>query len=265
MKPDCLNDELPKDFCFCTLALGKKYRLLTQQLARDLSENFPGGFLVVYTDKTEDFINYTNVLAYKHQQKGILTCFNDKRFVIAKALSHFEAAIFIDADTRIISRVAAHFNWMPGITTGHCEKLLEHVRTYSVERLEALRRVASKLNLDLENVNYVGESLFVIARDQGKEIEFFQQWDRIARYVELKGIHAGEGNVIGLAAAKVGWSIHSDNHAWQAIKQVTKHLDASQFTSKQTFWEQWQMRIGYHYRLNQARLMALKDFDFFYK
>jgi hypothetical protein len=39
-----------KSFCFCTLALGKKYRLLAQQLAKDLEENSPGTSIVIYTD-----------------------------------------------------------------------------------------------------------------------------------------------------------------------------------------------------------------------
>ncbi len=256
--------QVQKDFCFCTLALGKKYRLFTQQLAKDLKMHAPGVFLVVYTDETQDFTDELNVLAYKHQQQGILTCFNDKRLVIAQALSNFNAAIFLDADTRILGKISDDIKWMPGITTGHCENLLEHVRKYSPERLEVLKKIGLKLNLAIEKTNYIGESLFVVARDQGREREFFKHWEMIGRYLELKGIHAGEGNTIGLAAAKVGWNINSNSHSWQAVKQVAKHLDASQFISQQTLWEQWKLRLFYHYRLNQARLIALKDFGFFY-
>ena len=42
-----------KDFCFCTLALRDKYRLLAQQLASDLEKYAPGTKLLVLTDETE--------------------------------------------------------------------------------------------------------------------------------------------------------------------------------------------------------------------
>ncbi|MBW4586453.1 MAG: hypothetical protein KME33_14835 [Aetokthonos hydrillicola CCALA 1050] len=258
-----MNQE-PKNYCFCTLALGTRYCLFAQELAKDLEKNFPGVVLLVYSDEPEHFSSNANVLAYKYKQQGILTCFNDKRFVLAKALSDFSAAIFIDADTRILDGVPNALKWAPGITTNHCENLLEHVNKYSPERLDSIRNVASKLNISLENTTYIGESLFVVAKDQGKEIEFFNLWGKIGRYLELKGIHAGEGNTIGLAAAKVGWTINNDSDAWQAIKQVTKHIDASLLSYQQAFLDKWKMRFAYHYRLNFAKLMALKDLNFFY-
>ncbi|MGV0027485.1 hypothetical protein [Phormidesmis priestleyi] len=90
-----------KDFCFCTLALGKKYRILAKQLAENLSTYSPETSLVVLSDRPQDFQNCQNVLAFKHHQQGVLYCFNDKRFVLAKALEYFEAAVHIDADTQI--------------------------------------------------------------------------------------------------------------------------------------------------------------------
>lgn len=243
------------------ISFGQKYRLLAQQLAEDLDKNSPGTSIVIYTDRPEDFKNQSNILAYQHHQQGILLCYNDKRFVIAKALSNFRAAICIDADTRILSRVPENLHWQPGITAGHCENLIEHVSRYNPERLEHLKKVASKLNLTLEDTKYIGESLFVIARDEGREVEFFKQWGIIGRYLELKGIHSGEGNTMGLAAAKVGWSVKSDD--WQAVRQIINHLDASGINSQQTFWDKWKMRLGYRYRLNLAKVAALKDFDFF--
>ncbi|BAY48227.1 hypothetical protein SAMD00079811_58480 [Scytonema sp. HK-05] len=252
-----------KDFCFCTLALGKKYRLLAQQLAKDLEENSPGTSIVIYTDEPEDFKSYGNTLAYKHQQQGILLCYHDKRFVLAKALSIFHAAIYIDADTRILSRVSDNVDWQPGITAGHWENLIEHISKYSPERLEPLKKVASKLNFPLENTKYIGESLFVIARDEGRESKFFEQWGMIGRYLELKGVHSGEGNAMGLAAAQVGWTVKQEG--WQVIKQAVNHIGASMAYTQETYWDKWKMRLGYHYRLNLARLAALKDYDFFYK
>ncbi|MDJ0732744.1 MAG: hypothetical protein QNJ47_01445 [Nostocaceae cyanobacterium] len=257
-----MKNTLPQKVCFCTLALRKKYRLLTQNLAQDLEKYAPGKQLLIYTDSPQDFVNYPNVLAFQYSQKGILHCYHDKRFVMAEALSKFDAAIYIDADTRIISQIPHNINFQPGITVGHTENLVEHVSKYTPERLETLNKVASKLNLSLETVTYMGESLFVIAKDEGRETEFFKYWGIISNYLELKGIHAGAGNAMGLAATKVGWIIKKDG--WQTIRKVTQHLDAASISTQQTFWDKWQRRIGYHYRLNKARIMALKDFNFYY-
>ena len=167
-------------FCFCTLALGEKYRLLAQKLAEDLAKHSPGTFLVLYTDEPKYFNSHGNILAFKHQQEGILHCYHDKRLVMAKALSKFPSAICIDADTRILSNIPNDIEWTPGITAGHYENLIEHVNKYTPERLPHLQNVASKLNLSLEKINYIGESLFIITKDGGKEIEFFKYWALLA-------------------------------------------------------------------------------------
>ncbi|HBE17923.1 MAG TPA: hypothetical protein DEG17_17660 [Cyanobacteria bacterium UBA11149] len=254
--------ETEKDFCFCTLALRQKYRLLAKQLAEDLDTYSPGTSLVVGTDEPEDFREQKNVLAFEHLQKGILHCYNDKRFVLEKALSKFQTAIIIDSDTRIIEKVPSYIEWKSGITA-KTENLLIHVKKYNPERLLSLKTVAKKLNISIDDVSWVGESLFIISRDNGKEIEFLKQWGKIGNYLELKGIHSGEGNSIGLAAAKIGWTV---NHAnWDEIKAVTNHLDASYNQSSITFSDNLKRRIGYHYRLNVTRLQALSDFDFYYR
>ena len=250
-------------FCFCTLALRKKYRLLTQSLAKDLEKYAPGKKLLIYTDSPQDFANYPNVLAFPYNQKGILHCYHDKRFIMAEALSKFDAVIYIDADTKIIAKIPDEINFQPGITVGHTENLVEHVNKYTPERIEILDKVASKLNISLPTVTYMGESLFIIAKDEGKEIDFFHYWGIVSNYLELKGIHAGAGNAMGLAATKVGWTIKQDG--WQNIRQVTQHLDAASNSTQQTTWDKWQRRLGYHYRLNKARIMALKDFAFYYQ
>ncbi|WP_414551254.1 hypothetical protein [Anabaena sp. CCY 0017] len=251
-----------KDFCFCTLALRNKYRLLAQQLASDLEKYAPGTTLLVLTDEPSCFKENYNVLAFKHRQQGILHCYNDKSILMETALSKFPAAIHIDADTRILAPIPDNLQWKPGITVGHYENLVEHVNRYTPERLQPLQKVASHFNIDLETVTYVGESLFMIARDNGREVDYLKSWAMIGRYLELRGIHSGEGNAMGIAATKVGWTISQDN--WQEIKNVIHHIDASYSNKPKTLWEKWQRKIGYHYRLNLARLMALKNAKFYY-
>lgn len=252
-----------KDFCFCTLALRNKYRLLAQQLASDLEKYSPGTKLLVLTDEPNCFQDNSNVLAFKHRQQGILHCYNDKSIVMEVALSKFPAAIHIDADTRILAPLPDNLQWKPGITAGHYENLVEHANKYNPERLPPLQKVAANLNIKLETVTYMGESLFVITRDNGREIDYLKSWAMIGRYLELRGIHAGEGNAMGIAATKVGWTISSDG--WQEIKDVVHHIDASLINNQVTLWEKLQKRIGYHYRLNLARVMALKNAKFYYK
>jgi hypothetical protein len=128
--------------------------------------------------------------------------------------------------------------------------------------LQPLQKVASHLNIDLQTVTYIGESLFIITRDNGREVDYLKYWAMIGRYLELRGIHAGAGNAMGIAATKVGWTISQDN--WQEIKDVIHHTDASYSNKQKSSWEKLQRRIGYHYRLNLARIMALKNAKFYY-
>lgn len=254
-----------KDFCFCTLALGQRYRDITKELAKQLETYSPGTSLVIYTEKPNDFSSYKNVMAFEHHQQGILHCYNDKRFLCQKAISLFEVAIYIDADTRILESLPKDIEWKPGLT-GRQKNLVEHVKKYRPHSLPILKKLADKLNISDESFNssnWIGESLFILVRDRGKEIEFLETWGKISKYAELKGMHAGEGSLMGLAAAKVGWVIHGE--AWQKLSGITQHWDASRSKPKPTFWENLQKRMGYHYRLNKTRIMALRDFDFYYR
>ena len=254
-----------KNFCFCTLALGQRYRDITKELVKDLETNAPGISLVIYTEKPNDFSSHKNVIAFKHHQQGILHCYNDKRVLCQKAISLFPVDICIDADTRILESLPEDIEWKPGITGWH-KNLVEHVSKYRASSLPILQKLADKLNIYDESFNssgWIGEALFIIVRDNGKEIEFLETWGKISKYAELRGMHAGEGSLMGLAATKVGWVVNSE--AWQKISRVTQHWDASRSKPKATYWDRLQQRIGYHYRLNKSRIIALRDFEFYYK
>lgn len=252
------------NFCFSTLALGEKYRALTHELIGDLEKYCPAVSLYIYTDDPQYFSGKygIKIFGFKHRQKGILHCYHDKRFVIEKALFDFATVIHIDADSRIVNPIEA-IEFSPGIT-GYYENLIEHVRRYNPQRLEYLEKVANKLDILLEEVDWIGESVLVIRRDFGKEVEFIKAWGEIGKYLELHGIHAGSGNAIGLAAAKVGWKPSRDRN-WDKLIQSIQHLDASQKNSSPSLWANLKRRLGYHYRLNATRLSAaIEDFDFYY-
>lgn len=266
-----------KDFCFCTLALGEKYRRLVKQLAQDIQQYSPGTSLVVYTDLPEDLRDQNNILAYPHQSQGVLYCFHDRRFVIEKALSLFRVAIHIDADTTIIEEVP-EIDWQPGITSGEgkFQNIIGHLdakEKYLGEKIpkerEAFHKIASKLGISLENTFWIQEALYIVARDEGREKEFIKQWGRIGRYLELRQIHRGDGNAIGLAAAKVGWTVNT--HGFQDLIKVRRHLDASKDPTEKlpnsqlkTMGDELKFKLKYHSRLNWARIKALKDWEFYY-
>lgn len=269
--------ESKKDFCFCTLALGEKYRILVKRLAEELNHYSPGTSLIVYTDVPEDLSSCHNIIAFPHKSQGILYCFHDRRLVIEKALSLFRVAIHIDADTTIINEVP-EIDWEPGITSGKdkFQNIIAHLdakEKYLGEKIprerEAFIKLASKLNISLDNTYWIQESLYIIARDGGKEKEFIKQWGKIGRYLELQQIHRGDGNAIGLAAVSVGWTINT--HGFQDLVKVRKHLDASKdqmeklpSSKLKTMGDQLQFKLKYHSRLNWARLQALKEWDFYY-
>ena len=203
-----------QQFCFCTLALGKVYRGLASLLAKDLELYSPNTAFIVLTDNPQDFSKYSQVLAFQHQQQGV-KCYHDKRFAIAKALSLFNSCIFIDSDMRILAPVPEYIEWLlePGISARACmdmpkkfAKALTKTDKYFSREIEVIKKAAQFLNLDpeCENVTFVHEYLFSVTKSTGKEIEFLETWEILAKYFELNGVYEGEGNAIGLAAYKAG-------------------------------------------------------------
>ena len=253
-------------YCFCTLALGDKYHVLAKKLIESLNIYAQDVKLLVLTDKPSYFSKIKNVLAYKCNQKGILKCCNDKRFAIERSLSSFDTAVYVDADSKFIETNKVDIVWNPGIE-GFGESLIKHVDKYRPERLKYLANVADKLSINLESVKWIGESLFAVTKDNGKEKDFIKQWGLIGNYLEINGIHDGEGASMGLAAEKVGWKLKSDNIAM--LKGKIKHIDASGHrrtsTFSSTFLGRQKRRFKYHFRLNIAKLKALKDFNFYYR
>lgn len=252
------------DFCFCTLALRSPYRQLARQLAFDLERYAPGVKLIVGTDRPQAFADCTNVVAFWLKSQGILHCFHDKRFVLERAHTYCNTAIMVDADTRLQQQLCLQPVTVPGIAAVHCENLIEHVQRYTPERLPHLQRLADKLDVDLASVQFVGEALFALMGHPQQTTIFLQQWDVIARYLELHGVHAGEGNAIGLAAAKAGLTLTQPTWLMR-INRDRQHLDASQRTTTSNAAAQWLRRLRYHKRLNQSRLRAMQDFAFYYR
>lgn len=288
-----------KKHCFCTLALGKRYRSHALLLAQDIEKYAPGTKLVVLTDQPKIFSNYSQVLAFEHQQQSI-GCYHDKRFVIAKALSLFNTCIFVDADIRILDNIPSYIEWLPGITARSCASLIKHNQAYinsvndthkpkRIRDLAILNKLSKKLDIDLENPNtqFVMEMLFAVTRQDGREIEFIKHWETIANYCELNGFYNAEGYAIGLAAAKAGLPVK-----WNAMEDIVYFKDwvekhkvqkgKANLDEKLIYFQQHEAieyqktsiiqklkrkldkYIGYYYRYWCLRIATLSNFYFYY-
>ena len=271
-------------YCFCTLALGRNYCNLALTLAQDLAQYAPSIQIVILTDRPQAFQHCPNVLAFEHHQQT-LGCYHDKQFVLKRSLSLFEACVFVDADMRILAPISVDLVWQPGITAKIVwANIAKHCQNESEIRL--LRKVSQKLGLKLEDISFVHECLFVVARDGGKELAFLDQWAKISAYLELWGLCRGEGNTIGLAAAKVGLTIRRDelepicffkdklassaaNLASQEQRaQLIAHQKALEYPHRSLFVRvtgKLKKVIHYQIRLMGLRIASLKNIEFYYR
>jgi hypothetical protein len=255
-------------FCFCGLAIGKKYRDFAINAAKDLQKYHPNIQYIILTDKAKDFEHVNNITAIQHSQDSIMFPYHDRRLVIERALEIYDITIQIDTDIRLKKALLLppEILGLQGIT-GTINNLKNHIEKYQPENLYYYQKVAEKLDIDFDNSPYVGEFVFAVSRYQGLEKEFIQEWGRIGRYLELHKIHGADGPAIGLAIMKVGLPFIATDWSSLIEHEYTEHLKFSSGKTplQKSKLEQLKFRIGYHYRLNKAKLNALKDFKFFYE
>jgi|GEM_PF-1055423 hypothetical protein len=253
-----------KEISVCTLAFGERYHLMTQNLAQELAAQAPEVTLVVYTDKPSKFDKLSNVKAFQHHQQGILHCYIDKFYLMEKAFSITPVAIHVDADSRLLQPLSSHLNFQPGLT-GRSENLIEHVQRYRPKNLPDLQRVAAKIGLTPDqwaDARWIGESLFVMTVDEGRERSFLQLAQKIAVFMELQGMHGGEGSFMGLALAKSGYAIHEQGY--RDLRGVIQHLSASSDRPAPSFWLNLRKRVGFQYRRSRTIIKSLQDFQFYH-
>lgn len=251
-----------KDLCFCTFAGGTVYRNLVKNLIGDLTKYAPGTPFILLTDKPSDFSDVENddILIFGHKRQGVL-CYHERRFAIAHALSKFNSCMYLDADVRICAPVPQNLSWLPGITARSCTSLIKHFRgrldktdpprLSLVKEFNFYKDMAKKIGLDLEKdpITFVNEFLFVVTRDGGKEVEFLEQWQKLALYAELHQHHKHPAYAIGLAAAKIGFPIRHDTMEGldffdDRIEQVRIAKGQSDPEAKKKFFEE-QKKIEY--------------------
>ncbi|WP_143046425.1 hypothetical protein [Trichormus sp. NMC-1] len=129
--------------------------------------------------------------------------------------------------------------------------------------------------------------MFVVTRDEGREIDFIETWKRMAVYCELNKLYRGEGNSIGLAAAKSGLEIRTDSMEyisffkdkleWLKISKGEANMqEKSVYFNRQkeleypqiSFFERVRNKIiktiMYLYLLVKLKIYSLTDIRFFY-
>lgn len=251
------------NLAFCTLAMTPRYCGLAARFAASVQEFMPGTMVVILTDHPLFFRGLENCISVPHRQQGIRHCFHDKRLVLEQTLRQFETAILVDADSRLTDPLPTAIDWLPGLTSGNTNAILAHGanrKDLSLQRILAYG--ATDLGVTLDEAYFVHESLLVVRRDRDRELEFLQRWGRLARYLELRGVYAGEGNAIGLAAAAVGWC--PQRQGWDALKGAVEHCYASRSPEPKSWQHKLRRGLGFSYRWSRESLMALGDPRFYY-
>lgn len=212
----------PANVGFCTLAIHGPYR----QRARLLVGDVPGVPWIILTDEPEEFAGLA-VRAIRHVPAGPMAidfltklpptgngrgrpAYHDKRFALQTTLEEFDAAIFVDADTRFRSLPKLP-TFRPGIAVVKevYASIDEHLNRYGSHRRPAFEKLALHLTGDVEllkQARWCSEALFAVTKD-GNEDKFFEAWARGAEFLNREGLFTGEGGVIGLAAMCAGWTV----------------------------------------------------------
>jgi len=158
-------------------------------------------------------IDYLTHLSKTGEGRGA-AAYHDKRFALLAALEKFDTAIYVDADSRIIklptlSAPRSHLAVLPVVR----KSVAEHLATCGSWRLPIFEALARQLTGDVEilrRARWCHETLLAVTRGKSTS-EFFETWSTAADFLQARGVYSGEGGVIGVAAAHVGWNIDYDS------------------------------------------------------
>ena len=195
---------------------------------------------LVLTDEPDDFADLP-VRAMRHLPTGPMAvdylarlpptgdgrgaaAYHDKRFALMAALENFDTAIYVDADSRIkrlprLGDLPAGLAVIPVVR----KSVAEHLETCGSWRVPVFSDLARHLSGDvklLQAARWCQETCIAVTKD-GRESRFFDAWTVGANFFQSRGVFSGEGGVIGLAAAHVGWSV--DYEALSALATVINH------------------------------------------
>ncbi len=217
------QNETGHSSCLCTLAIHEPYR----RRARELCSDAPHVPWVVITDEPAEFtdlgiravahvatgpmaVDYLDWIAPTGDNRGA-AAYHDKRFALIAALEEHDTAIFLDADSRI-TELPRLGPFPPGLCVLPVvqRSINEHLAATGTWRLPAFVALAEHLTGDadvLDSARWCHESCIAVTKD-GRESSFFDTWGRAAEFLQARNLFSGEGGVIGLAAAIVGWNVN---------------------------------------------------------
>ena len=176
-------------------------------------------------------------------------------------MEEFEIAIFLDCDHVMLKPLVLK-EWEPGITS-HIQNLHEHVKRYNPEGLRIINKLSSKIDVDITKAQWIGDSFYIVRRDQKKEKKFIWWWGEIASYLEIHKFSGKDANCMGLAAVKANLSTHEGGNELNSC--FSHHGVMMRKMIKRSSWDQLIRRIAYHLRYNKARIKALAKYDFYYR
>ncbi|MEG4425843.1 hypothetical protein QUA46_20090 [Microcoleus sp. MON2_D6] len=255
-------------------------------LAQDIQTHMPSTTLCILSDQPEQFKNFPHVLVFKHHLQSVKG-YHDKRFVLEKALSLFESCMFLDSDVRLLGPLVEEMNWSPGITARAGTDLVKHIQNIkNPKEIEVIKAAGQKLNIDLQQVKWLHEFMFVMKRQNGLEGEFFELWQTISYFFEMQEIYHGEGYAMGLAAARIGMTFDffredkfpffKDNiervriQNGQAIiqeKQIYFDIHKQIEYPKRSLWKKINNKLSkqvvFYYRLFRLRVFIKKDPNYY--
>lgn len=220
------------NFAFCTMTYGEKYLKMGDILIKQLNDL--GGHVFVLTDSPNHY-EETDLLTVVKYSKDYFS-FHEKKTIMKECLKHYETAIFLDADVVLMDTVKdlkVFENIEPGIhilaTFGN---LLNTFVNDDVAKCENLRLRNAKygqkgINFLEENgyqykktwhgikedyLEHYLEGKWMLKKDDGKEVKFFEIWDNLAIFTEemdkelgfTQTIGAGEGGSMSIAAHNSG-------------------------------------------------------------
>ncbi|NES02121.1 MAG: hypothetical protein F6K22_04295 [Okeania sp. SIO2F4] len=131
----------------------------------------------------------------------------------------YNSCIFVDADIRISEKLPEYLEFSPGILAFSSCSMIKFMtkkndrpnirnKKYWLNQ-EIITKVANYWQINLEKAKFVQEYFFTVTKNE-KFDDFLKTWEILAGYFELKSIYAGEGNIIGLAAAKAEFPLNYD-------------------------------------------------------
>lgn len=150
--------------------------------------------------------------------------YHDKRFALLAALEDFDTAVYVDADSRIakLPRLRVFPSGLAVLPVVR-RSIAEHLETCGSWRMPVFVELARHLTGDaaiLHAARWCQETCVAVTKD-GRESRFFEAWSVGADFLQSRGVYSGEGGVIGLAAARAGWSV--DYEALSTIGALIQH------------------------------------------